>query len=158
MKHLGYHTVAFIANPMGGSSAGLDQGFDEFTERRWLGKPVPGEAVPDIHLLQPLFDWATREHGDVPQFLYVHTAEPHDPYEGALHDPAGRFVGTQEERDHLRMLMNVERRLGVQQYSGGPSPAGTARRGNATAEPSGRAQDLPDLYDGDVRRASGNFH
>ena len=157
MQSLGYHTVGFISNPVGGSLAGLDQGFDEFTEHWLPKKPAPGEPAPQGDPLQPLFDWAAGEHGDEPQFLYVHTLEPHDPYDGAMHEPAGRFVGTPEEREHLRVWMNVQRGLGVRQFNGKLSPDEATRLQYATTHLVGREHDIRDLYDGDVRQASDNF-
>ncbi|MDX1501691.1 MAG: sulfatase [Thermoanaerobaculia bacterium] len=73
----GWATASFSTNGNAGPARALDQGFDSFfdhiaraSERGEL-RTVPVASV---------LPWL-REHRDRPTLVYVHTAEPHDPYE-----------------------------------------------------------------------------
>jgi arylsulfatase A-like enzyme len=67
LRASGYETASFHANPYAGEMSGLDRGF----ERSELVPRIDGELVSD---------WLSQRSGR-PFFLYLHSVEPHDPYE-----------------------------------------------------------------------------
>lgn len=71
----GYRTVAFVTNPNVGVEFGFDQGFDEFVYRE-------AESAEELNrLVAGWLDERRAAGDDAPFFLYVHTLEPHSPYE-----------------------------------------------------------------------------
>ena len=72
----GLHTAAFVANPyVYLSGLQFEQGFSEFHAVQPPGRaPLAGD-VTDAAL-----NWLDR-HGDRPFFLYLHTLDPHEPYD-----------------------------------------------------------------------------
>lgn len=157
-KGLGYRTVGFASNTFGGRGAGLDQGFDEFTEHQFVQKLMEEHEAEGTHPLAPLHEWAAREQDERPFLLYVHTVEPHDPYEGLAQADDGRYTAPARDRVALQKLMHEQRRLELRSHgTPGLSPADRARLAEVTRELDGRAQQARDLYDGDVRQADANF-
>ncbi len=69
----GYRTAAFSTNPQVSAGTGLAQGFDDFE----LFPEDPGSAAVNRRVLA----WLDRPRGGAPFFLYVHTIDPHAPYE-----------------------------------------------------------------------------
>ncbi len=69
----GYQTVAFVANFNAGGEFGLDQGYEEF---RLMNRATSHE------LNDAVADWLEgRRETERPAFVYVHTMDPHAPYE-----------------------------------------------------------------------------
>ena len=66
-----YRTVAFTTNAYFSADSGLQQGFDEFNLQ-----PARADSVN-----QKIFDWLDRNGQEGPFFLYVHTIDPHAPYD-----------------------------------------------------------------------------
>ena len=73
----GYRTASFLTNRIAGHDSGLARGFSVVfdhtrvpRERRDWSRSLPDAVLPWI-----------RAHAGEPLFVYVHTAEPHDPYE-----------------------------------------------------------------------------
>lgn len=66
-----YSTVAFTTNAYFSTDSGLRQGFDEFTLQ-----PARADRVH-----QQIFEWLDREDREDPFLLYVHTIDPHAPYD-----------------------------------------------------------------------------
>jgi len=66
-----YRTVAFTTNAYFSADSGLRQGFDEFDLQ-----PARADSVN-----QKIFDWLDRNSQEEPFFLYVHTIDPHAPYD-----------------------------------------------------------------------------
>ena len=157
MQSRGYHTVGFVANTNGGRGAGLDQGFDEFTDHKVVSDAARDSASKPGNLMQSLFDWAAADHGDKPLFLYVHTIEPHQPYEGYVPAQPGRFTGDKEENGRLMQLMQDQRKLMAALNTGTLDAPGSRRLEELSARLAGRLPDLHDLYGGDVRQADRNF-
>ncbi len=83
----GYRTAAFLTNPNVIESFGMLQGFDEWEKNL---------RMPSAEVNSLVFDWLGREGGAEPFFLYVHTVDPHAPY-----DPPepyrSRFAPTADE-------------------------------------------------------------
>lgn len=102
LKSLGYHTAAFMTNPNVVALWGFDQGFDAFYD---IHDPTnrPTAAV----VAEKVFEHMGAQP-DQPFFYYVHTIDPHDPYEA----PApynGRWP-------------RVTRRIDVSRYESGTAP------------------------------------
>ncbi|HEY8020748.1 MAG TPA: sulfatase, partial [Thermoanaerobaculia bacterium] len=76
LRAAGYRTAAFSTNPQVSAGTGLAQGFDDF---ELIGGNARSDAVN-----RRVLGWvdAHRAHrGRSPFFLYVHTIDPHAPYE-----------------------------------------------------------------------------
>lgn len=86
----GFFTISFITNPNAGVSTGLDQGFDAVFETPAITGPfLEGEEIPGAGLLSSgtslaindqFFPWLKRNH-DLPAFIYLHSMDPHFPYQ-----------------------------------------------------------------------------
>ncbi len=76
----GYLTAAFVTNHHAGSWSGLEQGFDIHAEPDAYGaSTIPSTLTSDV-IAGPVAD-LLRQAGDTPLFLYVHSMDPHAPYE-----------------------------------------------------------------------------
>jgi arylsulfatase A-like enzyme len=71
----GFHTGAFVANPVCSRGRGFARGFDSFAE-------FDGQALHSDVLAQSFSAWLdTHEvHDDEPWFAWVHAMDPHAPY------------------------------------------------------------------------------
>lgn len=92
LQAAGFATALFSTNVNAGPHRNTDQGFDVFTDRvaYWwtegADRTVPIEAVRT---------WL-QENVDRPVFMYIHTAEPHDPYTPPL-PYLGRYGGRRRD-------------------------------------------------------------
>lgn len=75
----GYQTAAVVANPNVSAPFGLDRGFEEF-----VLMPPERRRSSDVHA--EVVRWLARHDPARPFLLYVHTVDPHLPY-----DPPARF-------------------------------------------------------------------
>lgn len=80
LQGAGYRTAARVANSNVVGRFGFAQGFDDF---RWLRTQSPNHRSPGLGRLA--LGWLDALGDDEPFFLYVHTVDPHSPYE----PPAG---------------------------------------------------------------------
>jgi arylsulfatase A-like enzyme len=129
LRAAGYRTAAFSTNPQVSAATGLAQGFDDFDLR------PSGTRSGEMNRL--VLRWLDQHRGRSPFFLYIHTIDPHAPY-----DPppalASRFA------------------------PGVPPGAGSveevhrayAARGEERAR---RAAQLSQLYDGEVAETDHSF-
>ncbi len=124
LREAGYHTAGFVTNPNVAPNFGLDQGFELY---RLLGPRRRTAAGVN----ERTAEWLDSEwRKDAPFFLYLHTMEPHAPYDPppaflrrfapGLRNPAwtrmefvealekGDAVGTPEVRQGLRNLYDAE--------------------------------------------------
>ncbi len=67
----GYAGFSYHRNPFAGKTYGLDAGFQVCEQI--------GGGVAVAKVIEPMFDQLDDGPGDQPYFLYLHTAEPHDP-------------------------------------------------------------------------------
>jgi arylsulfatase A-like enzyme len=96
----GYATAAFSTNINASPAVGTAQGFGEFFDfLEFAENPDANRTVP----IPEVLEWLER-HRDRPTFLYVHTAEPHFPYNppppfDSMFDPgySGAMTGTDFE-------------------------------------------------------------
>jgi arylsulfatase A-like enzyme len=91
MAGSGWQTAAVVANPNASAAFGLDRGFGEFV----LMPPERRESA-DVHA--EVVHWLDRRDASVPFLLYVHTVDPHLPYD----PPASyreRFAAGVDRRD-----------------------------------------------------------
>jgi arylsulfatase A-like enzyme len=99
LKAAGYRTGAFVANHVVNARTGFTQGFDAWNP---AGKSMGG--APASTLVEHALAWVAAGAG--PFFLYVHTLEPHAPYDPKDADwrplhPAP-FRGVRDSRALLR--------------------------------------------------------
>jgi arylsulfatase A-like enzyme len=84
LRPAGIQTVGFVANGHVTDRFGFDQGFDRFV---FLQPPDQTRVPPGSDLVnRQVFDWLSERAAEGPLFLYVHTVDPHVPY-----DPPARF-------------------------------------------------------------------
>ncbi|HEY2739485.1 MAG TPA: sulfatase, partial [Thermoanaerobaculia bacterium] len=108
LRDAGYRTAGFSSNPQVSAETGLAQGFRDF-------ELLPGIARSEV-VNQHVEKWLDEKKGDPsPFFLYVHTLDPHAPYEPPA-DLAQRFApgvpphaGALEEVKHTYRLRGEER-------------------------------------------------
>ena len=84
----GFATGGFIANGYISDRFGFDQGWDRY--KNFIREPGASSEAEDV--FREAGDWAV-EHGDERFFLYVHTIDPHVPY-----DPEDEFVSLYDSR------------------------------------------------------------
>jgi choline-sulfatase len=124
MAGAGWQTAAVVANPNASAAFGLDRGFGEFV----LMPPERRESA-DVHA--EVVRWLDRRDPSVPFLLYVHTVDPHLPY-----DPPAPF--------RERFAAGVERRdLGSTEVVG-------ALLARSLVDEGQWAADLLELYDAEV--------
>jgi arylsulfatase A-like enzyme len=103
----GYRTAAFSSNGNVGPATGMDQGFDDF----FLNMAAPGSGAVTRRVLA----WLDARAGRSPFFLYVHTVDPHAPYEPSREDrlrfaPGARpEAGSAEDLDRIYKTRGAER-------------------------------------------------
>ncbi len=73
----GYRTASFVTNRLVAHVTGLERGFSTLYDTSW----VPHDTIdPQRSLPEGTLPWI-ESHSQEPLFVYVHTAEPHDPYD-----------------------------------------------------------------------------
>jgi choline-sulfatase len=131
MASAGWQTAAVVANPNASAAFGLDRGFGEFV----LMPPERRESA-DVHA--EVVRWLDRHDPGVPFLLYVHTVDPHLPY-----DPPAPF--------RERFAAGVKRRdLGSTENVGTLLARSLVDEGRWAAE-------LLDLYDAEVAANDHSF-
>ncbi len=132
LRENGYQTAAVVANPNVSSTFGFDRGFDKFTL-------LAHGHNRSLHLHHEVSRWLSEDREDTrPFFLYLHTVDPHLPY-----DPP--------EEERQRFASGVERRdLGSTEIVG----ALLARHFPDEAQ---YADDLIDLYDAEINNNDTSF-
>ena len=119
LRAAGYTTAGVVTNPNVSPETGLDRGFDHYHWLRSKNRDWPrADAVNAA-----LFKWLDEARPEAPLLLYLHTMDPHDPYEPtpefrARHAPGvpadfptlpkGRFADSPEELAHLVSLYDAE--------------------------------------------------
>ncbi len=90
LRDAGYETGGFVANPNAWKRFGLGQGFDFY-------RHITGDYPPSSRRINTaVAEWLDQRESVKPFFLYVHTVDPHDPYNPPL-DFRERFApGTEE--------------------------------------------------------------
>ena len=87
-KSEGFATGGFIANGYISDRFGFDQGWDRY--KNYIREPGASSEAEDV--FREAGDWAVA-HKDERFFLYVHTIDPHVPY-----DPEDEFVSMYDSR------------------------------------------------------------
>lgn len=87
-KANGFSTAGFIANGYVSDRFGFDQGWDRY--KNFIREAGASSEAEDVY--REAGDWA-MEHKDERFFLYVHTIDPHVPY-----DPDDEFVSMYDSR------------------------------------------------------------
>lgn len=76
----GYRTAAVLTNPNVSKVFAFDQGFEDVMEKS-------EDEIGYRQIVADAIQWLDSERMEEPFFLYVHTTEPHNPYQ-----PRGRFL------------------------------------------------------------------
>ena len=77
LRELGYQTAALVVNANVSAPFGFDRGFDTF-ELLLHDDGIVGASGDQ--LVDRAIDWIETQIKDEPVFLYLHTADPHEPY------------------------------------------------------------------------------
>ena len=85
----GYYNAGFIANPVVRKAAGFAQGFDIYNEYR---------LAKSDHVNENVFTFLNTTEKKRPLFLYVHTLDPHYPYD-PNEDFRARFAADVKKRN-----------------------------------------------------------
>jgi len=147
LRGTGYATASFYANPYAGKLSGLDRGFAKSEEAAPGGK---GVAL-----------WLAQRPPD-PFFLYLHSVEPHSPYEPTLPVVAGTSIRRVPARIRREVndLLGEYRALTRADWSAGRKPGETDTSTDqdlVMAKLAKRRGAIRNLYDGDVREADENL-
>jgi arylsulfatase A-like enzyme len=125
----GYLTAALVGGGQVSARYGLAKGFDVFDERAWVHKD---NDLAGLHFGR-VANWL-KENRPSPFFLFVHTYQPHDPYDAPA--PQGRMFLEADapwRRGDLQLILGA----GFQGLFMKMTPAETAN--------------LVGLYDGEIR-------
>lgn len=87
LRAAGFATGSCVTNVNAGPRQNMDQGFDWFIDRMSFHWEAGNDRTVDLDATRRFLE----AHADRPTFLYVHTAEPHAPYEPPA-EFAGRFA------------------------------------------------------------------
>ena len=152
MQRLGYHTVGFNHNAMGGSVIGADAGYDEYYERG----TKPRTTAPDAKPPRSLAQWIHERETDEPFFAYVQTVEPHIPYE-----PQAKDLRTPVEPETIARINELTKQFSKLTHGsfGTPEEPGpsAAKMTAVRAELESLLEPLSALYDAEIRRADRNL-
>jgi arylsulfatase A-like enzyme len=100
LEAAGYRTGAFVGNHLLGGRFGFEQGFDA-----WNGGDASLYGAAAATLGERALRWL--DSGTGPFFLYVHTMEPHSPYDPSEEDAAPfalrDYAGDRDTRALLRL-------------------------------------------------------
>ncbi|HSS77538.1 MAG TPA: sulfatase [Thermoanaerobaculia bacterium] len=99
LRGVGYRTAAFSTNGNVSPATGLAQGFDDFS----LNTEEPQSGAVTRRVLA----WLDAHAGPKPFFLYVHTVDPHAPYEPSREDRLRFAPGVRPEAGSLADLKRV---------------------------------------------------
>ncbi len=147
----GYNSTAIITSPAL-RQAGVDQGF------------VGIEFMRDVDAPQRIRQWLADKSDEQPFFLYVHTGEPHDPYD-APDRFRRRFAGALRQPDLTPEQEALLRDISTKR-EGKPSPSATKPGSRAwldallaeeLAATQERIYDMVSLYDAGVAQADERF-
>jgi len=153
LDDLGYETAGFIHNRLGGSMGGLDQGYDQLFEKPAARDFTEEDKRQGLHTLLPFFNWLDARGDKTPFYAYIHTTEPHHPYQGTF-GGGESFAPISKQR---RGLLNSQfaRHRGMMGETDLNTASQEARDAYAAlgAELTDALPEILALYDGDVRRA-----
>ena len=77
LKKLGYQTAAVVGNGNGSSIAGLDRGFDDYTDTKTAWKKLPDAA----QVYEQGLKWFDERRAKKKKwFMFMFAVDPHDPY------------------------------------------------------------------------------
>jgi arylsulfatase A-like enzyme len=96
-KAAGYRTAAFVGNHLLGGRFGYSRGFDS-----WNGGDDRLYGSPASVLVDKALAWV--DSGSGPILLYVHTIDPHSPYDPSPENEAAFAVEYQGDRDTRALL------------------------------------------------------
>lgn len=99
LKRVGYHTASLYVNDFAGPLTGMDRGYDICRKFRAYIEPQDVER------------WLAERPADQPFLLYIHTIEPHNPFNASL-SRARRFGNvSQFQNERMMRLLSYYRRV-----------------------------------------------
>jgi arylsulfatase A-like enzyme len=106
LQKQGFRTAAFVANGHISAPTGFDRGWDYF--KNYIKENLPNRAED---VFGEALTWARANKGG-PFFLYVHTVDPHVPYDPpdkylTMYDP-GSYGGPVQGRDTAALLERIK--------------------------------------------------
>lgn len=108
LQEAGYETAGFVTNPNVAGRYGFRQGFDTYAQ---LNQTTAEQVNTRAR------HWLAARDAGRPFFLYLHTVEPHAPYQ-ASDEYLSRFAsGVRNPRGYRRPFMNSLSRLGADEAS-----------------------------------------
>ena len=111
LKSLGYRTAAVTGNGNAARIAGFAQGFDHFKYLRNLRPNDPLATSADIN--QAVFDWLDQNGDGEPFFLWVHTIDPHAPYDPPEPYASQFAADVDPELGSIETILDLNRRSDV---------------------------------------------
>jgi len=103
LRRAGYRTASFTTNTLTAHASGLERGFSTVVDTRRRADLDETRTLPPRAL-----EWI-EQHAEEPMFVYLHTAEPHDPYEPpAEHAPRGGEELEVDGRNFVRLARSSE--------------------------------------------------
>ncbi len=136
LSQVGYTTAAISGNSNASNAFGFAQGFDHFQYLRRLRPGKPLARSTDIN--SAVFSWLERDGDRQPFLLFVHTIDPHAPYEPP--EPfRSQFAASVSELDRgsLETIQALNRQV--------------------SAPPEETLEDLIDLYDAEIAANDHSF-
>lgn len=118
LKADGFATAGFTDGGYVDSAFGFDHGFDVFEDERTSGGPNGF-----TRLLPPALDWLGERSPEEDVFLFLHTFDPHAPFDEAPADVRERFrsrpVAEHEKDAELfnTRFLHQQRKMGVPEYA-----------------------------------------
>jgi arylsulfatase A-like enzyme len=106
-REAGYATLSMSSIPFTGKFTNLHQGFDEVHEGSSLPEPESSKTAREY--VDRLLPWL-EAHRDVPFFVFLHVADPHDPYKPASpYDTL--FADPARAEEHERQGKEVKKKV-----------------------------------------------
>jgi len=147
-REAGYATLSFSSILFTGKFTNLHQGFEEVHESGSLSNPNSSKTSREY--MDRLLAWLEL-HREIPFFVFLHVADPHDPYRPAPpYDTlfAGADRNEQQERDDKALLKVIADPL--LRHMGSPMPT-REELIEAKVDPEAYVAHDRDWYDGSIR-------
>jgi hypothetical protein len=132
----GYETAAIVTNHNVSPELGFGQGFERY---EMLGRR-DGQPIPSSEVTERSVQFLRGRRDGRPLFLYLHTLDPHGPY-----DPPQPYRARFASGVNDPWIGSVKMLRGLQKYELEPTVDETTRR------------QLVDLYDGDIAANDASF-
>jgi len=148
LRAAGYTTASIVSTPYVGRATGLEKGFDYLLEYPVVSRevnPQTDRATDSIALNRVAFPWLEK-HRDEPFFLYLHSTDPHAPY-----DPPAPFDAAFANPAETALFeKNYSSFRTIHAYGGGAVITREVCQ-RAGINPDSFIRQAKDRYDGEIR-------